>query len=222
MNRKQISALSKIVVSLALASVLGLAAYVILMGMPSPAMPWFPLQNGTHPPAALAQDTYTRTIFLPIAFNNYCQSTRPPLKGIANFPGEIEILTPLNCTTGIGAETPIIASGTYAGTPADVTLWVLAYAPNDKYYPQSPNACQGEPPYQKDGDWHVPVYLGERGGPPEQFDIVVILTDQATSQFLSNHVKEGCRLGQYVGLSAVQLNQMAITEKDYITVQTLD
>ena len=134
----------------------------------------------------------------------------------------MDILTPKNCTTGIAAETPVLATGTFAGTPADATLWVLAYGPNLLYYPQSPDACQGEPPIQEGGVWQVPLYLGKRGGAPEWFDVVVVLTDQAASQFLSNTVKRGCQIGRYSGIPALQLNQMAIAEKGYITVQTSD
>ena len=42
MNRKERGALSRIVISLALASVLGLVAYVILMGLPAAGTHWFP------------------------------------------------------------------------------------------------------------------------------------------------------------------------------------
>jgi hypothetical protein len=167
--------------------------------------------------------TLPHTIFLPIVLKPCpCQSTRPPLHGTVNFAGEVEILTPPDCTTGIRAETRILVPGTYTGTLPSVTLWVLAYAPNDLYYPQSPNACEGEPPYQEGGDWQVPVYLGEKGGDPECFDIVVILTDQEASQFLSDWVQQGCQAGQYEGILAATLNKKAITEKSYITVQTRD
>jgi hypothetical protein len=213
----------RIAISLALASIFGLAVYVILIGLPIATINWFPYRDRVDPPPVLAQDTYTYTIFLPLILN-MCpyQSTRPRLQGTADFTGEIKILTPKDCLRGVPAETPIVTTGTYTGTPANVTLWVLAYAPSLRYYPQSPNACQGEPPYQEDGEWYVPAYLGEQGGPPEWFDIVVILADQQASQFLSNTVKEGCLSGQYLGVPAAQLNQMAITEKGYITVQTLD
>ena len=78
------------------------------------------------------------------------------------------------------------------------------------------------PPYQGDGNWNVPAYLGLRGGPPEWFDIVVVLADPEASQFLSDTVQRGCQIGSYLGIQAAQLNQMAITEKGYITVQTVD
>ncbi len=221
MTRKQHSARSRITASLALALALSFVAYVGLLELPAAAISESSNWYG-HPPP-LADNTYTYTTFLPIVYK-MCpyQSIRPPLQGTANFAGEVKILTPWDCTTGIPAETPVLATGTYSGTPASVTLWVLAYVPNSSYYPQSPDACQGVPPYQDGGNWQVPVYLGRKGGTPEWFDIVVILTDQAASQFLSNHVRRGCLSGRYVGIPAVQLNQMAIIEKSHITVQTLD
>jgi hypothetical protein len=101
-------------------------------------------------------------------------------------------------------------------------MWVLVYPPNMVYFPQSPNACDGAKMDWGLGKWQVPVYLGTKGGEPEQYDIVVVLVDQETSQFFSDWLREGCQVGGYLGIPASQLEQVNITEKDHITVQTRD
>lgn len=224
MKESKRNAWRRIALSLALACLFGILVYTTLMGL-STAAANDPANrgNGEHLPTVL-DDTDAYTTFLPIVLNWWCtyQSARPPLQGTANFAGEVEILTPRNCTTGLATETPILTTGTYTGTPAGVILWVLAYAPTYFYYPQSPNACEGKPPSQGGGNWQVPVYLGEKGGDAEWFDIVVIVTDQEASDFLGDWVQQGCQSGKYSGIPAAQLEQMNITDKGYISVQTVE
>jgi hypothetical protein len=223
MNANKRTGWRGIALSLALASLLGILVYVTLAGPSTAAADNFPGRGNGDPILTLLSDTDEYTSYLPFV-SKPCpyQSIRPPLQGTANFPGVVEILTPLNCTTGVTAESRLDATGTYTGTPANVILWVLAYSPEGLYYPQSPNAREGKPPLQVGGYWQVPLYLGKKGGPPEWFDIVVILTDEAVSQWLGDWVKEGYQNGEYEGISADLLNLMAITEKRYIVVQTAD
>jgi hypothetical protein len=223
MNGNKRNAWRGIALSLTLACLFGMLVYVAITGLSTVIADDLPNRLDSDPPPALLDGTDAYTNYLPIVLH-MCeyQSTRPPLQGTVSFPGAAEILTPLNCTTGVTAESHLDATGTYTGTPANVIIWVLAYSPEDLYYPQSPDACAGEPPTQVGGYWQVPLYLGEEGGPPEWFDIVVILTDQDASQFLGNWVKEGCQRGEYEGIFADLLNVMAITEKGYIVVQTTD
>ena len=223
MNANIRNAWWRIVLALASACLLTIVVCVILARLSSAAASDFPNWDRGESHRMLLDDTDAYTIYLPlISWMCPYQSTRPPLQGTANFPGEAEIQTPKSCTTGLPTETPIWFTGTYTGTPANVILWVLACSPEQLYYPQSPAACTGEPPEQVGGHWQVPVYLGKKGGAPEWFDVVVILTDGATSQFLGNWVKKGCQDGEYKGMSASLLNQMAIAEKDYVVVQTTD
>jgi hypothetical protein len=151
-----------------------------------------------------------------------CSSARPPLEGAADFAGEVEITTPSNCKTDLQTESPIPVAGTYEGIPDGVDIWVLVYPPNMVYYIQSPSACDGAKMAQTGGNWQVPVYLGGKTGPPEWFDIVVVLADQEASQFFSSSVMQMCQSGEYYGIPATQLEQMNIIEKGFITVQTLD
>jgi hypothetical protein len=152
-----------------------------------------------------------------------CPSFRPPLKGTADFAGDVEIMTPDNCTTGLPTETFIDVGGTYKDIPADVDIWLLVYTPFQLYFPQSPNSCEGMKMDWEDGVWHGPVTLGQKGGEPERFDIVVVLTDQETSQFFSEWHRQGCANGHnYPGIPADELGQRGIIEKAFITVQTQD
>ena len=220
MRTKERNAWRGIALSLGLACLLGILVYVTLTGL-STATADERSDRASLPPTLL-NGTETYTTFLPVVLVNVYWSARPPLQGTANFPGEVEILTPLNWTTGIPAESRVMATGTYSGTPVTATLWILAYSPEGLYYPQSPDACNAEPPTQVGGHWQVPLYLGKTGGPPEWFDIVAILTDHDASQFLGNWVKKGCLKHKYEGISAELLHPMAITEKAYISVQTAD
>jgi len=220
MRTKERNAWRGIALSLGLACLLGILVYVTLTGL-STATADERSDRASLPPTLL-NGTETYTTFLPVVLVNVYWSARPPLQGTANFPGEVEILTPLNCTTGIPAESQVSATGTYSGKPDNATLWALVHAPCFLYYPQSSNARAGEPPDQEGGNWNVDVYLGEKGGGPEWFDIVVVLADEDTSAFLSDWLKEGYRKGRYPGIPAALLESMTITEKSYISVQTKD
>ena len=178
--------------------------------------------DGSFPVSLDNADVYTN--FLPLVFNCWPQPFQRQLEDTGGFAGEVKILTPKSCTTGFAPETAIIVTGTYAGVPDTVDIWVLAYPPNELYYPQSPNACAGEKLHREGGKWQVPVYLGRRGGDPEWFDIVAVLVDVNGSAFLSNWVKEGCLQGDYLGIPAGMFKEenIHITEKSFIFVQTRD
>ena len=223
MNANGRKAWRRIALSLALASLLGILVHVTLTGHSAAAANECPDPGNSDRSEVLLADTGAYTTYLPfISWECPYQSNRPPLQGTASFPGEVKFRTPRNCTTDLEAESRVDATGTYTRTPTDTIVWVLAYSPEDLYYPQSPNACVGKPPEQIGGWWQVPLYLGKTGGPPEWFDIVVILTDEGTSQWLGEWLVEGCQNGEYEGISASLLNLMAITEKGHIVVQTAD
>jgi MinD-like ATPase involved in chromosome partitioning or flagellar assembly len=149
-------------------------------------------------------------------------SSRTYLQGTASYSGQVTINNPANCTTAYEPETAIDTRGAYSRIPPGTLIWVLIYPPNGLYYPQSPNACAtpiAPPPIQGGGNWNVDTFLGLKGNPPEWFDIVVVLTDQTTSDYLSDWLHDGCLAG-FSGIEPAVLEQMDITEKAYITVQT--
>ena len=223
MNANKRTGWRGIALSLALASLLGILVHVTLAGLSTAAADNFPSRGNGDPVSALLSDTDEYTTYLPF-ISRPCpyQSTRPLLQGTTSLLGEVEILTPTNCTTGLHTETSYDAFGTCGEIPDGVDIWLLVYPPNEQYYPQSPDASKGWPPFCAGGYWQVPVYLGEKGGPSEWFDIVAILADQEASQFLSDWVREGCERGEYWGISPDLLERMAVTEKSYVVVQTVD
>lgn len=174
-----------------------------------------PTSTATEPPTAAPSPSVTPT---------GCQSSRPPLQGPAPIAGSATIQTPAGCTTGIPAETGFSAAGAYADLPAGHVVWLLVYSPEGLYYPQSPDACSATAPTFGGGSWDVPTYLGKSGGPPEWFDLVLVFTDPAASQFLGAWVQAGCQQGYagYVGIPAAELLARNISEKAAITVQTVD
>ena len=177
----------------------------------------------TYTPSIVPSPTPTKTkTSTPSPTSTGCQSTRPPLQTGVNYGGTVTIDTPANCTIDYVPESPVYTSGTYLSVPQETTIWVLVYPPNGLYYPQSPNACatpNAPPPIQGGGNWNVDTYLGKKGNPPEQFDIVVVLADQAASTDFSNWLRDGCSQG-FGGIEPSVLKGKNITERTFITVKT--
>jgi hypothetical protein len=163
--------------------------------------------------------TFTPSVTQPPPFN--CQSTSPNIN-TASFGGSASINSPAPCTTGITSGDAIPASGGYTN-PDNAIIWVFVYPPNGPFYPQSPNACEGSPsppPVQGGGGWNVPVYFGNTGDSSRSFDLVVVFTDQAGSDYIGQKLNEDCNNGFYDGISAGELNGLNISTKAVITVQT--
>lgn len=157
-------------------------------------------------------------------------SNRIPITGEAH-PGSITIDYPANCSTGYTPETKIEMGGSYSGVLSDIVIWVLVYPPNELYYPQSPSACATPtaPPPNRDviaETWSVDLYLGSQSNPfSEWFDVVVVLTDQEASNFLSNWLYTACQVTppavpEFTGISPATLLQMNIIEKSVIQIRT--
>jgi hypothetical protein len=181
------------------------------------AIPPTPVPSSTAlPPTQIPTSTATS-----LPSPNPCVSTRIPLTG-PSYPGEAIINSPATCSTNHPPETEIPTSGTYSGVPTGLFIWILAYSPEGLYYPQSPDACAARIADQGNGIWSVPVYLGNRdGGPPEWFDIVVVVTDQSTSDYLAAWVQSGClNNNNFVGIPPSDLVGRNVTEKNFIRVET--
>lgn len=151
-----------------------------------------------------------------------CQSNRPGLSGPA-YGGAVRITSPANCSTDHDPGVQTNTAGTYAGIPQGTVIWVFVYPPNGPYYPQSPNACDGPlspPPDQSGVNWEVPSYLGTLNDHLKWFDIVVVLADQDASNTIRQRLYEDCQNQSYDGITAAELSQMNITEKESITVRT--
>jgi len=174
--------------------------------------------------------TFTRTSTPTKTFTpSYTPSLPPvcltisPYIDTASFSGSAWINTPAHCTTNITSGEPIPASGGYAALPPGTILWVFVYPPNGPFYPQSPNACASSPspyPSQGGGGWSVPVYFGNLGDPSKFFDLVVMVTDQAGSDYIGQRLYEDCSGGFFDGISAGDLASLDITTKATITIKT--
>jgi hypothetical protein len=192
---------------------------------PVPTATWTlsPVPTSTWSPTPFILPTDTETLIpTPTLTLSPCPSPRSRLVGAATYPGDITLDTLSNCTSGLQAEAAVNAAGHYSNTPPGTTIWVLVYPwTQGSYYPQTPFACNSPapPPVQGNGDWNVNVYLGQKEKPPEWFDIVVLVTDQAASDFIGNWVHSGCP-NNYSGIPPWQLEQLNITEKFSISVET--
>lgn len=152
--------------------------------------------------------------------NGNCPPASHPILVGPSYGGSVIINTPENCSSGIAPQTPIFTSGIYSNIPEGTTIWVLIYAPDGLYYPQSPNSCAGAPPpNQAEGSWNVDSYFGLTGDQPKQYDVVVVLADQAASDFLSNRLASSCP-NNFRGIDPSILSSLNITEKVFITIQT--
>jgi hypothetical protein len=192
------------------------------------------LRPGQTPPTSLPTNTpsftptntptLTRTVTpsLTLSPHPVCQPTSSYLDTYS-FGGSAWINSPSDCTSGITSGAAIPASGGYSGLPDGTILWVFVYPPNGPYYPQSPDACAASPspyPAQGGGGWGVPAYFGNTGDSSRSFDLVVMVTDQAGSDYIGQRLYEDCLNGFYDGISAGELAQLNITQKAFITVQT--
>ncbi|MCB9006519.1 MAG: VWA domain-containing protein [Ardenticatenaceae bacterium] len=190
---------------------------------PPPTLTATPTKTPTRTP------TFTKTP-VPTATPTRTPTATPPCPSpprtpinTAAFGGTVTITSHTHCQTGLIAQSEITLSGTYSNLPPNSSLWILAYPPNQLYYPQSPNACQGTVVSLSGGTWSVPIYLGANDGTPEWIDVVAYVVDNATSQFLSNWLvtQPACNDSEgFNGIEPSTLMNQTLTEKMYITVYT--
>lgn len=181
----------------------------------TPTMTATPTSTGT----ATSTPTVTDT---PGPAPSWCRSFRPPLSD-SGHPGHFEILTPGNCASDLGHRLPI--GGTYNGISEEeeqeLEVWVLVYAPNNWYYPQSSDQCAGKPADFGGGLWNELVNLAEKGVPESgTFDIVVVVTtkgSQASIRF-AEYLTSGCSSGIWKGIVDCDM-PTDLTEKASITVR---
>ena len=146
-------------------------------------------------------------------------SSRPPISG-PGLPGlSAAFSRPADCARGLPAD-GYVASGTVSGDLAGTELFLLVLASDQKWYPQSPDACAAAPAdlpaAVQGGEWWSRLYLG-RAGMPEQFDVVLVATeaDGTASATFKQWLRDGCRTGQYPGLLRLP---SGLTELASITV----
>ena len=99
-----------------------------------------------------------------------------------------------------------ILKGSYAGV-ADSHVWVLVYAVNGRWYPQSMNACAGVPAAMENGAWQVQAGFGGTANVGEPFDVVLVLADAGAHQFFDQTLRGWCRAQHFPGLLTLELPQ---------------
>jgi hypothetical protein len=138
-----------------------------------------------------------------------------PAPAIANtqLPGQIAITSPTNGSMVLPSQT---IRGTYS---ADATsaIWVLIYATNGRWYPQSKDACGHQGTIRSNGQWQVPANFGGVNNAGEPFDIVVVLATPEASAAFDAKQYEWCRANEYPGWFTIELPQ-GIAEKSRIRV----
>jgi hypothetical protein len=107
-------------------------------------------------------------------------------------------------------------SGTYSNDVTD-HIWVLAYPPDGRYYPQSTDACAGISTIQSGGLWEARINLGGEGDAGKPFDIIVVLVNEEAHAIFEARQEEGCQTGHFPGLLFIELPQ-GIDEKDSVRV----
>lgn len=110
----------------------------------------------------------------------------------------------------------LTVSGTYT---SDVTdhIWVLVYAPDGRYYPQSTNACEGISTIPGDGLWEARINVGGDGDAGKPFDIIVVLADEDAHAIFEARQQRGCATGEYPGYLFIQLPR-GIDQKASVSV----
>jgi len=175
---------------------------------------------GIFPATEQQNETSPYTLQATFSPPEWCRSFRPPLSD-SGHPGKFKIGTPEHCADDL-PHTGVQIGGTYTCIPEedeeDLEVWVLVYPTDNKYYPQSNDACNGEPALFGGGFWSVSGNLGEV--PDDIFDIVVVVTDKgsdASSRF-KQYLIDGCN-NTYEGIPDCEM-PTDLTEKAYITVRT--
>ena len=108
---------------------------------------------------------------------------------------------------------------TVGGVYADVTdhIWVLVYAPDGHYYPQSTNACAGISTSRHDDLWEGGISLGGDSDGGKPFDIIVVLANEDAHAIFEERQQKGCATGEYPGHLFIELPR-GIDQKASVSV----
>jgi len=159
-------------------------------------------------------------LFFPLVWPP-CQlaSLRPRILGPAINDLQVKITSPEDCSLNLPAGKHIPVEGTYDGNLTGREIWVLVYASDNKYYPQSSNACQKLPAEASGGHWTTTLF----DLTVEQIDIVVTATDddsEASQDFEEWMRKAGCPEPGEEFPGGISNLPDGLAEMDAITVRT--
>ncbi|MCL4295855.1 MAG: hypothetical protein KJ077_09020 [Anaerolineae bacterium] len=111
----------------------------------------------------------------------------------------------------------LVVSGTYSEEVTD-HIWVMVYAPDGRYYPQSANACEGISTTQTVGFWESRINIGADSDIGKPFDIIVALVNEDVHTIFERRQEEGCRTGSFPGYLFIELPH-GIDEKASVSVR---
>jgi hypothetical protein len=118
-------------------------------------------------------------------------------------PGEVKIDKPLPGTTGIPSNQDVQVSGSQAGVPEGMYLWVFIYSADaglhGRYYPQTVDALQNWQPLPttgQDGRWSIDVRFG---APNLCYEIIAMLADAQASQSIAEQLQNWADARNYTG-----------------------
>ncbi|MCP5099633.1 MAG: hypothetical protein GY943_29110 [Chloroflexi bacterium] len=85
-------------------------------------------------------------------------------------------------------------------------LWVLAYTPDGRYYPQTVDACSDtHVSTTESGRWQVRAQLGNENDAERVFELLAVLVDEETHLELLDYLANGCETGNYPGYLSIEL-----------------
>lgn len=123
----------------------------------------------------------------------------PALPG-SRLPGTVTLT---NVAPGDKMPPTLLVTGTFAPTTLAEDIWLLVYAQNGKWYPQSTEPCLGLHAKKGNGAWEVlGTFTGVSG---EALDIVVVVADARANRYLADTQEQSCRAANYPGFATIQL-----------------
>ncbi len=126
----------------------------------------------------------------------------PPTFSDAQLPGRVKIT---NAVEQGRVPQELVLRGTFTD---DVTnnIWVLVYAPNGLWYPQSTDACKGQHTEMgSGGQWSVRATFGGDKDVGQPYYIAVVLADAQASTFFDQRQRSWCANKLYPGLLTLDL-----------------
>jgi hypothetical protein len=143
-------------------------------------------------------------------------------------PTSIIVATPTNTPT---PELQVYVSNVKDGDTVAQSLTLLGkYAPEvtediwvfvefrGTYWPQSPNACEGESVAKIDGLWEVRAGVGGSEDEGKLFEVILTAADEQASQFIAQTLQTWCQNNEYPGLIQNEL-PVGLTTYEHVTVR---
>jgi hypothetical protein len=144
-------------------------------------------------PTPAAPPTLTRPTSQPIP-----TLTASPTRSATATPTALAwITTPAANSTA--AQYTMVMGGYRADLSEDI--WIVVQGIDGKYYPQSMDACRGDPTPKKNGRWELRITLGSPGDAGQRFGLLLTTANAEASRFMADEMKGWCQTDSFPGLS---------------------